>query len=659
MCGINLYIQFTKQDNNASQFLRRMNHAIQHRGPDAQDIKHSNNVCMGHVRLSIIDIDAGQQPMWSNDQRWLISYNGEIYNYKQLRQQLKQQGLQFRTQSDTEVILNLFQTEGIQCLQKLRGMFAFSIYDKQTGTTFVVRDRQGIKPLFYSHNDSFFIASSECKGIFASGLVEPKLNRSSVASFFKYQFSISPNSLFEQINELAPGHYLKIDSTNQITTHQYWDLHFPNEGDYESLDESYWLTQFEIEFDTACKLHTVADVPIASYLSGGIDSSETTYYLKQHSKKNIKSFSIHLCNPNSDESYAYKPVAEHLNIQNIELHLHDERSQGYINDFANALYHLEQPQRLAVDIPHFLLSDLVQQHQTKVVFSGDGADEIFGGYDCYRQDLMRITGNQMQSLEERQNLYRNEYTQYFAPIHMEMLLQLHEHKQQEKVKKCFGTYPAWFDFWHILDNDVKTLFKPDLYKLYLSDHQMRHLASHLKPNISHWHVLNQSLYLEAKMRLPGWILHKSDRLSMAHGVEARVPFLDHKLVEFCARIPPQFKLNGMDEKYLLKQLAKKHLPTIPGDYKKRGFYTPIREWFDPKHNEFEEYLSLAALQQNGFFNEIEVKKLQNDLFTRPLPQTLDDIYIQMRNEWMFLLILSTQILFSQFELKKAPCFNDI
>ncbi len=658
MCGITMIFHCDDKVVTPSQ-IQRMNTALNHRGPDGQGDYLDKNMGLGHTRLSIVDIEHGAQPMLSSEGRHVISFNGEIYNYWQLGQDLRQQGVRFKTHCDTEVLNELYAREGVKALDKLRGMFAFAVYDRQDRSLFVARDRLGIKPFYYFFDGKTLVGASEIKALFASGLVEPKLNVGSIRQHFNYQFSISPYTMFEGIYELPPGHYLTLSPAGELQITEYWDLHFPEEGEYESHDFDYWKKAFEDALHDAAKTHLIGDVPIGAYLSGGLDSSTTTLLLKEHYPQPLRTFSIHFTNPNSDESYAYRPVAEHLGVANTELTMEDEREGGYFELLKSCLYHLEQPQRMAVDIPHFLLSEFVRQRNYKVVYTGDGADEILAGYDCFRQDNVRLWGNEQESEEARLAFYLADFSEVFAEQQLEMLAELHEPTNQSKTIQRFGCYPVWFDFWQILNEPANEIFRDSAKNQ--GQEQMDQLISRIKPKIRNRHRINQSLYLATKTRLPDWILWKSDPLSMAHSVEARVPFMDHPLVELAARIPPEFKLKDMDEKYILKQIVSPKLPNIPGNYKKRGFYTPIKEWFFQKQHQeqLDHYFSRDKLDETGIFQPDSVKHMTRELLATPIPENIDDYYRVMKLEWSLMLVLTTQMLHTLFIAKEAPCFHDI
>ena len=658
MCGISfIYNSVANAADTTS--IDAMVASIRHRGPDACHSIIKNNVALGHSRLSIVDIEGGSQPMESTDGRYIISYNGEIYNFKQLRKDLEKKGVQFKTRCDTEVVLYLYAEFGKQCVTYLRGMFSFAIYDTEQDFLFIARDRVGIKPLFYHWTGETLVGASEIKSIFASGLVEPVLNLQSIANYFKYQFSVAPHTPFETILELEPGHTLTIQPGADPLIEQYWDLEFPRDDDYEYLEEWEWETKLQDTLDDAIVSHMIGDVPIGAYLSGGIDSATTTYMLNKHYENPVQSFTIEFTNKANDESEIAKAIAKHVNVPNAAMILDDDRPSGYLQELTDAIYHLEQPQRVAVDIPHFMLSEFVRAKNYKVVYTGDGADEIFGGYDCYRQDMIRVWGNEKQNTNEWEEYYLTAYRQNFSDQFMRHLMTLHKPETQQKTIDYYGCYPVWFDTWQVLNDVGEKLLADDIKSKVKIDSQMDALVARMKPQLDGRHALNQSLYIETKTRLAGWILWKSDRLSMSHSVEARVPFVDHKLVEFAARIPPHLKLNGMDEKYLLKKIMAEHMPEHPQQFKKRAFYTPIKEWFftEKKIKSIEPFISSDAINNAGIFNSDAVIKMADEIKSCPTPQTADDYYSLMKLEWGLMVVLTVQIMHWLFVEKNAACFK--
>jgi len=649
MCGISLIFNADGKPVDRSA-VENMNQSLQHRGPDALGVAVHKHVGMGHTRLSIVDIQGGKQPMHSADERYTLSFNGEIYNYRELRRQLQQQGVQFSTESDTEVVLQLCMLHGIGAVEQLRGMFAFALYDRESGELHLVRDRLGIKPLYYHWHNNTLVAASEIKALFASGHVNAAWNRHSVRNYFTYQFAICPHTVFDGVLEIPPGYRLSIKSGQAPRHIQYWDVEFPTDDDYESLDELYWAKKFADALNDAALTHTIGDVPIGAYLSGGIDSSTMVLLLKELYPNPLQTFSIGFTDPDMDESDMFRRIANHLQVANTELLMDDAKADALFEQFRDCLYYLEQPQRMLIDVPHFLLSDLVQRNDYKVIYTGDGADEIFGGYDCFRQEYMRIWGNEIDDPERRRQKYMGEYTQWFADDHVRMLFDLHQPAKQDSVIEQFGCYPAWFDFWQHTAEYLPGIFSDDFIDANRDNHQMQEMAEAMKPHLQGRDMLNQSLYIETKTRLPGFILMKSDRLSMAHGVEARVPFMDHPLVELTARITPEFKLNGMDEKYLLRKMAMPHLPEHPNHYKKRAFYTPIKNWFFADHSsaKIPAYFSEQALGSTGFFNVNRVRALYRELCGLPAATDMNTYYHIMQLEWVLMLVLSIQLLHERF-----------
>ncbi|MGD8568987.1 MAG: asparagine synthase (glutamine-hydrolyzing) [Gammaproteobacteria bacterium] len=658
MCGISFIFDSELSAVNDGA-INAMVDAIGHRGPDARRSVLKRHVALGHTRLSIVDIKGGHQPMESGDGRFSIIYNGELYNYHALKKNLQEQGFEFRSQSDTEVVLAMYIHHGQACLSRLRGMFSFVVHDNETGSLFIARDRMGIKPLYYTWTGGKLIGASEIKAIFASGYVEPKLNIHSIANYFKYQFSVAPYTPFENIFELEPGYLMTIEPGAEPRTERYWDLEFPENDHYESLSEDKWQQRFQDALDDAVVSHMIGEVPLGAYLSGGIDSATTTYMLNKHYDNELLSFTIAFTNEANDESEISREIAHHIHVPNDELVIDDDRPDGFLSILEDAVYYLEQPQRVAVDIPHFMLSGLVRDRHYKVVYTGDGADEILGGYDCYRQDMIRVWGNERETAEQREMFYMNEFTENFADAHMRMLLALHEPARQWETIEHYGCYPSWYDYWHVLDEVADRILLDDVKHRTQNNFQMDELVQRMKPCIENRHPLNQSLYIETKTRLPGWILWKSDRLSMAHSVEARVPFMDHKLVELTAQIPPWLKLNGMDEKYILRKIMMPHLPQHPQQFKKRAFYTPIREWFftRDKINQLQDYVSRPALEKSGVFNVNAVQEMINEIVDFPQPESINDYYALMKLEWGLMLVLTVQILNRLFVERQAPCFR--
>jgi asparagine synthase (glutamine-hydrolysing) len=642
MCGISIILYHNGNTPEAWR-VHAMNHALAHRGPDAANVLLRPAVALAHSRLSIVDIDGGKQPMQTADEQLAITYNGEIYNFKELHSALLNRGVVFRTQSDTEVVLNAFREFGAQALTQLRGMFAFAIHNQNSGELFLARDRLGIKPLYYYNDDKVFVAASEIKAIFASGLVKPELDRASLKNYFTYQFAIAPHTPFMHIYELPPAHTLQIAPGTPLKLQRYWDINFPQAGDYESMDERYWAPQFADALQGAVASHAIGDVDIGSYLSGGIDSCSVTRLLADIQPK-VQTFSIGFDNADYDESAQYRVVARSIGVDNAELRMQDARPQGYLDDLVQCIYHLEQPQRMAVDVPHYLLSGLARDNNYKVVYTGDGADEVLAGYDCFRQDYMRLWSNGPVNSLLRRWRYMHQYTQHFPSDQMRLLLSLHGRSAQKKTMERFGFYPAWHDFWQITRSQRAGIMRDDA--AIDGEAQMDALIADMQPQLAGRDAINQSLYFEMKTRLPGWILWKSDRLSMAHGVEARVPFLDHPLVELIARMPPTLKLNGLNEKYILKQHMLPRLPAVPHAFKKRGFYTPISAWFfTPERIEaLQPYLSREALIKTDLFDPDSVQTLQRSLQGRAKPADMNAAYGYTQLEWSLFTVLTTQIL---------------
>jgi len=660
MCGICLIYQ-QPGNHRGLDVIDAMVDSLQHRGPDQQSQLVLSHIALGHTRLSIVDVKGGNQPMSGADRDYHIIYNGELYNYKELRRDLEKQGYRFHSDSDTEVVLAMYIKHGADCLQKFQGMFAFAVYHQSHQTVFIARDRMGIKPLFYHWDGENLIAASEVKALFASGRVKARFNLHSIQNYLFYQFNICPNTLFDSVYELPPAHFMLLEPGRAPALRAYWDLELPRDGEYESDDEEYWLDEFESALNNAAQSHAIGELPIGAYLSGGIDSASTTCLLKEANHAELDSFTIQFANPDFDESGIAAEIAEHLGVANHVLHMPHGDETDYLNQFCEALYHLEQVQRMAVDIPHFMLSQFVSDKKYKVVYTGDGADEILAGYDCFRQNYIRLWGNNYQNGDERWDYYLREFSSFLSEDYLRLLFDLHQEKAQQETRNQFGFYPAWYDFWQILSQYQEGLFSDEFVAANQDNQQMQQLIAAVKPKVEGLHLLNKSLYLEYKTRLPGWILWKSDRLSMAHGLEIRVPFMDNRVVDVASRLPPDLKLNGMEEKYILKQLMWPQLPSHPQSYKKRAFYSPIREWLFTAKNRsrLESFLSRDSLQEAGVFNIDRVEELWRQIYNADTPQSMNQFYQMMRLEWVLMIVLSVQILHSLFIAKKERLFPKI
>lgn len=569
MCGI---CGFNWDDQ---RLVRDMTNIMDHRGPDQKGDFVDEGVSLGHSRLSIIDLsEKGKQPMKNEDGSLQIVFNGEIYNFKELRDILEKQGHSFFSNTDTEVIIHAYEQWGEDCVKRLRGMFAFAIWDSRNKQFFLARDRVGIKPLYYYFNYGKFMFGSEIKAILLNPEVKREVDNKSLYYFMGYEFIPTPFTLFKSIKKLPPAHTL-ILKNNEMKLTKYWDLNFSKENSNESVltDQIFNLLQESV------RLRLISDVPLGAFLSGGIDSSAIVGLMSQMTDEPVKTFTIGY----EDESYSELPyaqqVADYFGTDHKEIII----DPSSIEHFENAVWYLDEPMTDPSLIPAYLFCREAKKDVT-VCLSGEGGDEVFLGYD-------RFVASKMDSYYRiipeivRKNLVSNI---------VGMLPPQDQKKGAINVVKRFiegSDLPidGWHMRWQYFSNkkDEKKLYKGPLGEMTNNINPFEHLneyymSCNLKDRVA------REQYMEMKSFLVDNVLVKVDRMSMANALEVRVPYLDHKFLEFCATIPGSLKLNGLTTKYILKKSMLKLLPKNIVNRKKQGFSFPIKNWL---RNELKEYMA--------------------------------------------------------------------
>lgn len=582
MCGITGILNFNHRSIDYAQ-IKAMTDSIYHRGPDGEGHFLHDGIGLGHRRLAIIDLsDAAHQPMQTKDGRFVLTYNGEIYNFREMRIKLQHLGYQFYSHSDTEVILNAYAEWGKECLHHFNGMFAFAIWDGLKKELFIARDRYGIKPLYYFHNDKHFIFGSEIKAILASQKYQPLLNKEGLIEYLTFQNFFTNQTLFQGIEMLMPGHYALIRDTGLFEVHQYWDCNFS--GDLK-ISEQEAIEEIDRLFTQAVKRQLVSDVPINSYLSGGIDSGAIAMAASKL-LPNLKTFTIgfDLSSASGLElSFDERAQAEHISYlaktEHYEMVLKAGDMERCMNKY---IYHLEEP-RVGQSYPNYYAAKLASKFG-KVVLSGCGGDEFFGGYPWryfYSQNSIEF--------DDFIDAY---YLQWQRLIPNALLKDLVSPIHESNHFSTRGIFAGVFK---------------------------KSKKDKLSPN----ECLNYSLYLEAKTFLHG-LLVVEDKLSMAHGLETRVPFLDNDLVDFAMKIPFSMKVidhsEQVDENNLLskikahkngKDILRKTLSSYLDERitknKKQGFSSPDASWF---RGESIDYIRNELADMPSMFN----KKIVNQLF---------------------------------------------
>jgi asparagine synthase (glutamine-hydrolysing) len=513
--------------------IKAMSDALAHRGPDAEGFHFDRHVHLASRRLSIIDLDAGSQPVYNNAKTCCIVFNGEIYNHASLRDELASLGHTFRTRTDTEVVVNAYCEWGEQCLSRFKGMFAFAIWDSIKKELFLARDRFGIKPLYYSElQDGTFLFGSEIKALLQHPRLERRVYVNAIDNLLTFGFNTAPHTFFEGIKQLLPAHFMRVGPKG-VSFKEYWDIDLDApmlEGTIDEITE-----ELRARFKEAVKIGVISDVPVATYLSGGIDSTAITGMYSRLSGQKITTLTITFENAGYDEREYSRKAAEFYDTRYNEFECSIEP-----DEIKNLVYHLENPVVSLLNLPFFLLAKEAKGLGIKVVLTGDGADEILGGYDYFKlvkaMAFIEKTGSAC-----RENVLKRIYPHLRAPYETETMY-LHLRLLSNRFPAMHPALPYQFQE-----------FQPK-HKLY-----SREFAQSLKANpatnpfyfdvgkTAHRSILDQALYIEAKMRLLNLTLLLADKMSMANSVEVRPLFLDHEFVDFLFRIPPCFKMLGLSE----------------------------------------------------------------------------------------------------------------
>lgn len=614
MCGIAGILNLSPEQPVFEESLRQMLAMIRHRGPDQFGIYCDEQMGLGSARLSIIDLNSGQQPISNEDETVWIVFNGEIFNYVELRAGLVERGHRFVTQSDTEVIIHLYEESGSGCLEQLNGQFAFAIWDTRSQALFMARDRLGIRPLFYTIAAGRLIFASEIKAILPETSSRAELDPLALHEIFTFWSPLSPHTIFKDIQQVPPGHYL-LCQDGKVSRHAYWQLQFPYDSpetrDPRSLEDC--LEQFRELLIDATRICLRSDVAVGSYLSGGLDSSTVAAIIRNFTHSRLDTFSITFNDPAYDESFYQQQMAHFLGTDHHIFHTTD----AIIGDvFPQVIWHSEVPILRTSPAPMFLLARLVHDHHIKVVLTGEGADEFLAGYDIFKEDRIRRFWSQDPTSLNRSRLLGKLYPdiQELSQTSRAFLTAFFGQRLAETGRPDYSHLLRWQN-----TSRAMRFFSDDL-RSAVADWDQR-IAMHgeslgipFPSDFMQWHPLNRAQYLEISIFLSQYLLSsQGDRMSMAHAVEGRYPFLDYRLVEFCNHLPPNFKLRGLSEKYILKRLASQWIPAEISRRPKRPYRAPTQRCFFPENIAGPEYvdemLSPAQIKSTGYFNPNAVSHL--------------------------------------------------
>ncbi len=597
MCGICGVVYAHPERPVSEEMLRRMTQIMHHRGPDSQGSYIAPGVGLGMCRLSIIDLETGDQPIFNEDATVAVVCNGEIYNSQELRKELMSTGHRFRSRSDVEVIVHLYEDHGVQCLNRLRGMFGFALWDARRRRLMLARDRLGIKPLLYAlQPDGGLVFGSELNSILMAGTIQRQVDVRALGDLFTLGFILGPKTLFTTIRRVLPGHYL-LYQDGDLSIHQYWDLRFPPLGeDPPPRSANEWAELLRAKLEESVRIHLQSDVPMGAWLSGGIDSSAVVGLMSRMTDRPVQTFTLAFENPDFDEVSGQRSLSDFA-----EYHLSNQRAVCTIRDFEllpKAVWHSGDPHITTAEIPRMLLSHLASK-SVKVVLTGEGSDEAFGGYSWFRVEKLLRPFTRLPLSWRR------------------FLAKVPAIKTRWSRAARILAAPAETDlarYTQILDSSIADcddhLFSNDVKRGLVIDGDPEDTFS-LPTDFKKWHPFAQLQYLETKVRLPDSITRSLDSTSMAYSLEARVPFLDHELVELCAQIPPALKMKRLQEKHILRLAMRDDLPAEILWRRKRPLSAPFEQWIRDLPAFGEELLSENRLREKGYFNpQVVIRMLE-------------------------------------------------
>ena len=628
MCGIAGFVDF--KNKSSEEILARMACAVPHRGPDGQGVYMAQapaaQIGLGHRRLSIIDLStSANQPMHYNGLH--LIFNGEIYNYNEIRDRLIAKGHQFNTHSDTEVILHSWQEWGEACIQQWRGMFAIALYDEQKNELICIRDRAGVKPFNYYWKEGLFLFSSELKSMVAHPRFEKQIEPNAVASFLQYGYVPYPYSIYKHTHKLPPGHLLRLDlTTQQIQIKQYWNVYDYYNKPKLTIDLPTAIEETEKILQEAFQLRMVADVPVGVFLSGGYDSSCVTALLQKNSTEKIKTFTIGTTETKLNEAPFAKEIAQRLGTDHTEYYCTHQEALEIIPELP---HYYDEPFADSSAIPTILVSRLARKKVT-VALSADAGDEIFAGYNRY--DYISRYGQRLQSIPKP---VRKIAAAAMESISSESLPYLRNkrnfHSRYDKLKNLLNdpsTSQLLKNLSHVFSQkDIEAIFQNQVQEL-----ETAHSSTGLKAEFND--PLSFMMAIDYQTYMVDDILQKVDRATMSASLEGREPFLDQHIIEWAAQLPSDYKYHQGQKKYILKQIVHKYIPQQQMERPKMGFAIPVEAWLANELKELVQYyLSEAKLKEHNLFNVSQVKKLTDEFYGGRTEKYLKIWHLLMFQMW--------------------------
>jgi asparagine synthase (glutamine-hydrolysing) len=597
MCGIAGTIgpEWLMAQHQRRDVIHQMCNVISHRGPDDDGIYLKGGVALGMRRLSIIDVKGGQQPISNEDGTVWIVFNGEIYNYRELRRFLQMCGHRFRTNTDTEVVVHLYEELGERCVEKLRGMFGFAIWDARQEKLLIARDRLGKKPMHFLHAGDTLIFGSEIKSILQHPLVRREVNYEAISDYLSFGYVPDPKTAFRGIEKLPPGHTLTFQY-GQVEQKRYWDFNYAP-SDEPARSERDYAAELRDKIEEAVRIRLIGEVPLGAFLSGGIDSSTVVGMMTKLTPEPVKTFSIGFTEASHDELEYARVTAQRFHTDHHEFVV----APDVCRLVDEVVWHHDEPFADVSSLPTYIVSQMAREF-VKVVLSGDGGDEIFAGYDRYalhqrrarferlpaiaRKNLMLPLSRALPQITPGKNFLRNIALDPAARYVDTMTM----FNQQQKNALLGDRAPLWLESYDATASFIRLFNAP-----------------------ASTDTIDRLMYLDSKTYLPGDIMAKVDRMSMAHSIETRAPFLDHELIEFVQRIPAALKLKGDETKYILKQAVTGLVPEVIIRRQKKGFGVPLRAWFKRELKEMlHDTLTDQRTRERGLLNQRAIRHLINE-----------------------------------------------
>jgi len=602
MCGLAGILNMTTDAKIEAHAIDSMIAMLRHRGPDGTGVYLDTRIGLGHARLSIIDLAGGAQPIHNEDESVWVVFNGEIFNYVELREQLINAGHTFYTHSDTEVIVHLYEEYGDSFAQYLNGQFAIALWDKKSDKLVLLRDRIGILPLFYTHNGHRFLFASEVKAILPVLGTSPKINLQALDQLMTFWSPISPGTVFQDVYEVSPGE-LVVVKDRKISKHRYWDWQFPQTNDYRAGDEKQLSQELHELLIDATRIRLRSDVPVGAYLSGGLDSSVIVSIIHHFSDASLRTFSIGFEDPEYDEGSFQDMLIKHLNADHSRIQCENKH---IAESFLSTIWHTEAPILRTAPVPMRRLSGLVRDKGYKVVLTGEGSDEVFGGYDIFKEGKIRQFWARFPQSNVRPLILKRLYPYLDLTKGQAYLKSFFGIELENSNSPFYAHFPRWTSTAKIKEffsDEVKQQLRNDAFDL---------MQKSLPVAIQSWHPFNKAQYIEAKSLMAGYILcSQGDRMLMSNSVEGRFPFLDHRVIEFANSIHPNFKMKVLNEKYLLKKAFEKYLPAeIVRRYKQPYRAPNIPAFFADKTPEYvTQLLDKSTLRDYGYFDPDKTERL--------------------------------------------------